>query len=1211
MLDKFKSIMKIFLSIAFLTLPIIPVAIGAANIVKAYEEVVESGFIYEDLNSNKFICYPLSDTNGVSIGWANPDAHTPNNLEIPSQVTYQGNTYTVRAITTSGFHGCNFESVTIPQTVEEIKKEAFLTCTKLLEVQLPYLIEEIPSSCFMDCRNLRRVIYSDSLGNPTSVNTKITKIGDHAFTSCVKLHRISCPESIVNIEHSAFQGCLDLTSFFFPANPLSIGKFAFSDCAKLTVVYIDKTILNIDDYAFSDSNTNLTIYTNAKNASNLNFNGSADKWKYKYLTTRETTTFTVKYNQAAMVSDFNFPDLIFQINTSAAAINSSLNGNYALDSVKERFATIFGYTCYDLDSENLTINGYLTIPDRVMDEEGNIFTVKVLASRCFSNHEELKGVTFNSNLVQIMDYAFENSVNIESFNFDNCQKLKEVGTYAFGTTTTLDNTVCTNIKLPNSLEIIKSNAFRNFTHVNSLSFKTNESLCSNLKIIDENAFRRLGYALTESEATCDVLLPCSLNDVDAQFIRKNTTFSAIYNNVFYDSRALRNVTMETCEHNIASHIDNDESFGSGVFYNCLYLQNFTSSEQLYRMGNTMFFGDHILKDIKLHSQRAWINTVDCQGNPVVDYPWGNSKIRDTKNCMFDYAPDAVIYIKEGLGNSLSTLFNHEANTTNSYSVSYGADAAYATYRGEISRSCIPTYANCDWENGELEKLNVSGGELSIVKRGSGGSAYGIITRFRGVATNYQIDLSNLTSYPIKEIGDSAFASINETDSLQKVILPSTLEYIGERAFFQPYSANGTYNKNIHLKIVTYKNNGSEVLPSNSAYNSYYCILPDSVHHIGNFAFLSNAFMYIKFNMLDYFGINAFSVSPKGKTPFVINSQIQEFDVNDSSKIAFRNGGFYYVGDLNKKTLLYQQQNNANTELVIEAGTKAIGNLAISGCNITKLTLPAGLINIYPLGISGCFNLTEINGEGLESLEQLGYGYEDVDDFWTSDMPMDNYNFDNFSKSTFGGTRLLPNLRTMDMTKLYNLKSIGPYSFSDLKSLENMTNGVVYKFYKTTNGVINATPTESRSDYVMDLTNSTKLRRISRGAFRRENTLRYVIFPNSTNYDGTRESQMTFYYQGGGDSSSEMFPNTDKLNTIMIGETAFQAYANNNALNASKHYEIGYLGSKNPYYFANSLSDLDTEHSSLKYWTFKGGSKETREYILFETLAEARAYFRNI
>ncbi len=80
---------------------------------------------------------------------------------------------------------------------------------------------------------------------------------------------------------------------------------------------------------------------------------------------------------------------------------------------------------------------------------------------------------------------------------------------------------------------------------------------------------------------------------------------------------------------------------------------------------------------------------------------------------------------------------------------------------------------------------------------------------------------------------------------------------------------------------------------------------------------------------------------------------------------------------------------------------------------------------------------------------------------------------------------------------------------------------------------------------------------------------------------------------------------------MIGETAFQAYANNNALNASQHYEIGYLGSKNPYYFANSLSDLDTEHSSLKYWTFKGGSKETREYILFETLAEARAYFRNI
>ena len=306
--------------------------------------------------------------------------------------------------------------------------------------------------------------------------------------------------------------------------------------------------------------------------------------------------------------------------------------------------------------------------------------------------------------------------------------------------------------------------------------------------------------------------------------------------------------------------------------------------------------------------------------------------------------------------------------------------------------------------------------------------------------------------------------------------------------------------------------------------------------------------------------------------------------------------------------MYHIQKSANTDLVLESGTKAIANYALAGSTITSLTLPSGFYSMYPLSMAGCYSLTEVNGNGLSSIKYLGYVFEDEDDFWTSDIPQQNYTYANFNVSSFGCFRLCLNLETIDMTKAVNLKTLGSYCFSDCKKLKNMTNGETYKFYKTSNGVINNTPIDQRSTEVMDLSNCLKLRNVGRGTFRRCPSLKYVIFPNSTNYDGTRESEMNFVYKDEYDGTSELFEGSDPT-AIMIGETAFQAYENNNALNASQHYKTGIFSTKVPYYFANSSSDLDLGHGSLKYWAFK--NKEQHEYILFDTLAEARAYFNII
>ena len=59
------------------------------------------------------------------------------NINIYSQVTYSGVTYTVTSIGKDAFSNSDITSVTIPSTVTFINKRAFGGCTKLTSVSIP------------------------------------------------------------------------------------------------------------------------------------------------------------------------------------------------------------------------------------------------------------------------------------------------------------------------------------------------------------------------------------------------------------------------------------------------------------------------------------------------------------------------------------------------------------------------------------------------------------------------------------------------------------------------------------------------------------------------------------------------------------------------------------------------------------------------------------------------------------------------------------------------------------------------------------------------------------------------------------------------------------------------------------------------------------------------------------------------------------------
>jgi len=185
---------------------------------------------------------------------------------IPSSVTYNGNTYTVTAISFDAFSYCeNITSITIPSTVISIGGNAFASCTSLTSIDFGSSIEDIGSYAFTSCTSLTNIILPTSLNsigsnafsgcnNLVSINipTSVFSIGYYAFASCTSLTSIEIPASIDAISDGVFYDCSDLTDVVLPSTLSSIGRSTFEGCSNLININIPSTILSIGNSAFAN-----------------------------------------------------------------------------------------------------------------------------------------------------------------------------------------------------------------------------------------------------------------------------------------------------------------------------------------------------------------------------------------------------------------------------------------------------------------------------------------------------------------------------------------------------------------------------------------------------------------------------------------------------------------------------------------------------------------------------------------------------------------------------------------------------------------------------------------------------------------------------------------------------------------------------------------------------------------------------------------------
>lgn len=159
----------------------------------------------------------------------------------------------ITKIENSTFKYSGLGKVEIPDTVEEIGKEAFRDCSAVQTVRLGNGLKKIGARAFYGCRNFNRLTIPDS----------VTEIGESAFSLCKNITEIklsknvsvlnflgsqtlikeyTVPEQIAELGEYAFHSFERLETLNIPAGVTKFGKKTFYGCKALTAVNFAGTV---------------------------------------------------------------------------------------------------------------------------------------------------------------------------------------------------------------------------------------------------------------------------------------------------------------------------------------------------------------------------------------------------------------------------------------------------------------------------------------------------------------------------------------------------------------------------------------------------------------------------------------------------------------------------------------------------------------------------------------------------------------------------------------------------------------------------------------------------------------------------------------------------------------------------------------------------------------------------------------------------------
>ncbi|MBP3524718.1 MAG: leucine-rich repeat protein [Clostridia bacterium] len=155
----------------------------------------------------------------------------------------------------------NVTHVDLPETVVEIRDDAFRDCCALEEIVLPDSLQCIGNAAFSGCIHLRHV----------KLPRALTVLQEGVFRDCCALEEIEFPESLQRIDDWAFDGCSSLTHVVVPGNVKELGDAVFESCTSLKKLILSEGIERIGDLSLLGCNriSEIVIPRSAETVDNI------------------------------------------------------------------------------------------------------------------------------------------------------------------------------------------------------------------------------------------------------------------------------------------------------------------------------------------------------------------------------------------------------------------------------------------------------------------------------------------------------------------------------------------------------------------------------------------------------------------------------------------------------------------------------------------------------------------------------------------------------------------------------------------------------------------------------------------------------------------------------------------------------------------------------------------------------------------------------
>lgn len=395
---------------------------------------------------------------------------------IPSEVEYNGESFTVSTIANNAFMDCyTLREITLPSTITVIDNGAFAGALNLSKIvisddcrfeyfgnsvfdgsrALDYLSEKSPDGEIVIGQNVLLAylgsetdyivpdgitiiadmcFFGSEIENITIPET-VEYIGPYAFASCFELKEITVPDSVAEIADGTFSYCMNLETLNLGDELEYIGLRALEG-TKVKSVYIGKSVANVLG-AFAGCNTieNITV-----SSDNEHYSTDGKALYYKYDFDDESPVYSLEYYIIGSDTDeFTVPENVSEI------------GNYAF------------YNCKQLKKVNLT--SYVEIYDYSFAyctfESFDFSKVYYIGNNAFEGCENIKSADLR-NAYYISDSAFENCTALSEVVFGD--GISYIGMAAFR------NTALTEVNVGGDYTVVDEGAFQNCPDLRRVNF---------------------------------------------------------------------------------------------------------------------------------------------------------------------------------------------------------------------------------------------------------------------------------------------------------------------------------------------------------------------------------------------------------------------------------------------------------------------------------------------------------------------------------------------------------------------------------------------------------------------------------------------------------------------------------------------------------------------------------------------------------------------